>query len=67
MSYVLGSYRSQKRAQRGLRHWIRIQKVWDRAFQRIVGQEVYPPASEVYRVERRGSRFCVVFDDPTMG
>lgn len=63
---VLKRRLSHKQAQAQLSHWIKIQKAWDRILRLSTGQQVFPPPHEVYRVERQGKRYAVVFDDPTL-
>jgi hypothetical protein len=63
---VLEKHRSHKRAQAGLSHWIKTQKHWDKILKIKTGLAVFPPPHEVYRIERQGKRYYVVFDDPTM-
>lgn len=63
---VLERRLSHKRAQARRSHWIRVQKAWDKILKRKIGMEVYPPPHEVFRVERQGHHYAVVFDDPTL-
>ena len=67
MSKVVMARRlSHQQAQKRLSHWIKMQKWWDQLLSKSTGKEVYPPAHQVYRVEKDGRRYCVIFDDPTM-
>lgn len=63
---VLSRHKSHKQAQAHLSRWIKTQKWWDKILFKQTGQRVFPPPHEVYRVERDGRRYAVVFDDPTM-
>jgi hypothetical protein len=63
---VLARRLSHKQAQRERSRWIRTQKAWDHILHIKTGLEVYPPPHQVFRVQRDGRRFCVVFDDPTL-
>ena len=42
------------------------QKRWDDLVLRQCNIEVFPPASEVYRIEQDGARWLVIIDEPSI-
>ncbi len=63
---TLSTHRKPARAEQAMRAAIRAQKHWDRILVKAGLGAAEPPAEKVYRVEERGGKWIVLFDDPSL-